>query len=65
MMERSEKKVGKVFLIFAGICIVALPFIVLSALSFEEKESETAVVEVQDAEFDQNGETIFINYDQL
>ena len=29
-MENSEQKVGKVFLVFAGICIVALPFIVLS-----------------------------------
>ena len=64
-MKSSEKKIGKGFLIFAGICIVALPFIVLSALSFEEVEMETAVVEVPDSEFDQNGETIFINYDQL
>ena len=36
-MEKPEHKktgseVGKVFLVFAGICIIALPFIVFSAL---------------------------------
>ena len=65
MMETSEKKVGKVFLVFAGICIVALPFIVLSALSFDAAETETAVVESRNYDFDENGEAIFINYDQL
>lgn len=43
-MENSEQKVGKVFLVFAGICILALPFIVFSAFSFETREMETAVL---------------------
>lgn len=64
-MENSEQKVGKVFLVFAGICIVALPFIVLSAFSFDAKQMETAVVKTGGDDFDQSGEAIFINYDQL
>ena len=34
-MEKPDQKVGKVFLVFAGICIAALPFIVLAAMSYE------------------------------
>jgi cytochrome c-type protein NapB len=64
-MENSEQRVGKVFLVFAGICIVALPFIVLSAFSFDTREMETAAVTTGEDDFDQNGEAIFINYDQL
>ena len=45
MMEKSEQKIGKVFLVFAGICIVALPFVVLSALSYEPKDTKAVVVE--------------------
>jgi len=64
-MENSEQKVGKVFLVFAGICLVALPFIVLSAFSFDSEQMETAVVTTGEDDFDQGGEAIFINYDQL
>jgi len=65
MMENSEQKVGKVFLVFAGICIVALPFVVFSAFSFQSNETPTAVLETEGDGFDQSGEAIFINYDQL
>ena len=64
-MEKPNQKMGKVFLLFAGICIVALPFIVLAAMSYEPEESETAAIGAQDTDFDEGGETIFINYDQL
>jgi len=64
-MENSEHKMGKVFLVFAGICIVALPFIVFSAFSFETEQMQTADLKPGGADFDQGGETIFINYDQL
>jgi len=66
-MEKSDRKVGKVFLIFAGICIVALPLIVFSAFSSEpqEMEMETTVAESQDMNFDDNGKAIFVNYDQI
>jgi len=65
MMENSEQKMGKVFLVFAGICIVVLPLIVFSAFSFESDEGETVVVKTGGDDFDQSGEAIFINYDQL
>jgi cytochrome c-type protein NapB len=65
MMETSDKKVGKVFLVFAGLCIIALPLVVISAFSFQPKEMETAAIGAQSLDFDQKGETIFIDYDKL
>jgi cytochrome c-type protein NapB len=66
-MEKSDRKVGKVFLIFAGICIVALPLIVFSAFSSEPKEIKIAanVTEARNMDFDNNGKAIFVNYDQI
>ena len=64
-METSDKKVGKIFLVFAGFCIVALPLVVISAFSFQPKEMGTPAVGTQSLDFDEKGKTIFINYDQL
>jgi cytochrome c-type protein NapB len=64
-MEKSDQKVGKVFLIFAGICILALPLIVFSAFSFEPKETQTTVAQSRDMDFDDSGKAIFVNYDQV
>ena len=66
-MEKSDQKVGKVFLIFAGICIVALPLIVLSAFSSESQEMQmgTTVAGSQDMDFDDNGKAVFVNYEQI
>jgi len=66
-MEKSDQKVGKVFLIFAGICIVAVPLIVFSAFSSgpQEMEMATLTAETQNMDFDDNGQTIFANYDQI
>ena len=63
--HKVDKKVGKVFLVFAGLCIIALPFIVYSAMSFEPEEDETTLVETQSLDFDQNGKAIFENYDLI
>lgn len=64
--NREEKqKVGKIFLVFAGICVVIMPFIVLSALNYDPRESKAAVVETQSQDFDQNGKTIFESYDRI
>jgi len=35
--QKAEQKVGKVFLVFAGICIIALPFVVFSAFSLSRR----------------------------
>ena len=64
-MKKSDQKMVKVFLVFAGICIIALPFIVLSALSYEPKEMEAGAVETQSRDFDQKGQTIFEDYDRI
>jgi len=65
MMETSDKKVGKIFLVFAGLCIIALPLVVISAFSFQPKEMETAMIASQGLDFDHKGEAIFIDYDKL
>ena len=65
MMETSDKKVGKIFLVFAGLCIIALPLVMISAFSFQPEELETAIVKNQGLDFDQNGEAIFVDYDKL
>ena len=64
-MEKSDQKIGKVFLIFAGICILALPLIVFSAFSSEPQGVETSMAESQDMNFDDDGKAIFADYDQL
>ena len=65
--HNGDQKVGKVFLIFAGICIVALPLIVFSAFSSEPQKMEMGptAAETQNMDFDYNGKAIFINYDQI
>ena len=64
-METSDKKMGKIFLVFAGLCVIAIPLVVISAFSFQPGEETAATIEAQSMNFDQNGEAIFINYDAL
>lgn len=64
-METSDKKVGKLFLVFAGLCLIALPLVVISAFSFQPEEMETAAIEAPRLDFDENGEAVFIHYDAL
>lgn len=64
-METSDKKVGKIFLIFAGLCVIALPLVVISAFSFQPGKETATEIGAQSLDFDQNGETVFINYDAL
>ncbi len=44
-MDIPDQKVGKLFLTFAGICLLVLPLIVISALSYQPDEIEAAIVE--------------------
>lgn len=64
-MENPKQKVGKVFLIFAGLCILALPLIVLTAFSSEPDDTHATVAGSEDMVFDDRGQTIFASYDQL
>jgi len=64
-MEKPDQKIGKPFLTFVGICVIALPFIVYSAFSSEPEEIGAAVVETPSQDFDQNGRAIFEDYDRI
>jgi len=66
-MENSDRKPGKIFLVFVGICILALPLIVFSAFSSEpdEPEMEGAGFGMKSLAFDHNGGAIFENYDKI
>lgn len=63
--KNAEQKVGKVFLVFAGICILALPFVVLKGFSFEPQKTVSAMSETRADAFDQNGDAIFESYDLI
>jgi cytochrome c-type protein NapB len=64
-MKTTDQKLGKLFLVFAGICVLALPAVVLLALSYGPKEIEAAVVETTPATFDENGAAVFESYNEL
>lgn len=64
-MEIPDQKIGKLFLAFAGLCVIVLPLVVFSAFSSEPEEIGTGVVETQSQDFDQNGGAIFEDYDRV
>ena len=64
-MENPKQKVGKIFLIFAGLCILVLPLIVFTAFSSEPQEMEASVADTQDMDFDEKGQAVFASYDQI
>ena len=64
-MDIPDQKIGKLFLTFAGICVIALPIIVLAALSGESEEVETGIIETQGRDFDQNGRAVFEDYNRV
>ncbi len=65
MMEKSNRKVGKLFLGFAGICFLALPFIIYSALTYSPAEIGAAMVETPNPAFDYNSGSTVAAYKRL
>jgi nitrate reductase (cytochrome), electron transfer subunit len=61
----TDRKMGKIFLVFAGICAIALPVIVFSAFSSESKWTETELLAPQSLDFDHKGRAVFVNYDRV
>lgn len=61
----SNRKIGIGFLSFAGLCILALPFIAYKAFSTEEIPIKKLVSDMPGGDFDQNGAAIFRNYDRI
>jgi nitrate reductase (cytochrome), electron transfer subunit len=62
--QDKDRRIGKLFLIFAGICIISLPFVVLAAFSYEPEEKEMKAIETQSLNFDHNGKAIFESFDR-
>lgn len=61
-MDKSDQKVGKLFLVFAGVCIVILPLIMVSAFSYKPKETIAETAESPSPDYDHLGKTFFENY---
>ncbi len=71
IVEKSNRKPAKIFFLFAGICVVAIPFIIFMALyiGFQETASQEKRAQrmdnsqTQNLDFDHNGSMIFATYD--
>lgn len=66
--HNEEKKIGKTFLVFAGICILALPLVVWAAFSYDtppEADPTVTISADQMANFDSQGRAIFENYNRI
>ena len=63
--QNSDRRIGKVFLIFASICAVVLPIIVLAAFNYEPQETTTAVIATQGDEFDHRGQAVFNSLERM
>ena len=69
-MNASEpepgRKVGRIFLIFAGLCLLALPLVVLAAFNYDPGKEPASLVEgPSTANFDYRGNAVFENYDRI
>ncbi len=67
-MEKSNRKPAKLFFLFAGICVIAIPFIIFTALSIGSQERTSQEMDgtktlTQNLDFDHNGAVIFTAYD--
>jgi len=64
-MKTKDEKIGKLFLAFAGICVLVLPAVVFWALTYGPDEIEAAVVESRPATVDENSAALFDSFDDL
>ncbi|MFZ1984088.1 MAG: hypothetical protein WAU91_06725 [Desulfatitalea sp.] len=64
-MDSSEKRLGKIFPLFAGTCLLLLPLIVYSAFSSASEEKPSDVAPAQTFAFDHNGGVIFESYTRI
>jgi len=63
--NRTAPRAAKAFLVFAGICILVLPLVVLSAPSVDPSVEEKPTLGQQDMDFDYGGGAVFRDYDRL
>lgn len=60
-----ERKIGKIFLVFAGICILALPLIAYKAFSTAQPPIKPLISAAAELHFDDKGDAIFRYYDRI
>ena len=61
----GKKKIGKLFLAFAGLCVLALPLIVHQAFSTTESPMTSVISDAPGGNFDEKGAAIFRRYDRI
>lgn len=64
-MDTSKRSMGKIFPVFAGICILLLPLIVYLGVSSQSKIEQMGVAAAQTFDFDHNGRTVYENYQEI
>jgi cytochrome c-type protein NapB len=64
---KNQSRTGRVFLVFVGICMLALPLVVLAAFSRHDDEAVSTVqpAATRPADFDSQGKAIFGHYDRI
>lgn len=67
--RKSELQIGKLFLVFAGLCALALPLVVIAAFSYQPRELQAAQTPALSGDtinnFDHQGATVFKDFDAL
>jgi hypothetical protein len=43
--QMNDQKIGKVFFLFAGLCVLALPLVVMAAFNYDTGEDSAAMPE--------------------
>jgi cytochrome c-type protein NapB len=63
IMDTSKRKPMELLLLFAGICAIAVPVIIFSALPVNSAEALKPAARTQNLDFDHNGQIVFQTYD--
>ena len=69
-MRESNRQPAKLFFLFAGICVIAIPFIIFTAFSIGSQERGSQEMEsskmdaTQNLDFDHEGARVFNAYDE-
>jgi cytochrome c-type protein NapB len=67
-MPETKPQIGKLFLFFAALCVIALPLVVYAAFTRDDAQSQstqTGLIGPQNMEFDHKGKALFVDYDRL
>jgi len=62
-MGTSNENPAKLFILFAVVCVVTIPVIILSALPINSEEAMVTATKSLNLDFDNNGQVVFQTYD--